>query len=91
MTEQSWRESKIFLEALGFRALKHERTDQSAATTSWGVRWDEEFVARDLLQNFYDANRERLSDVTVDLKDGLLMVSAPASFDLEPMCRTLLA
>jgi hypothetical protein len=83
MAEHNWEESRRLLEGLGFRALKHDKTEVSAATTSWGVHWDEEFIARDLLQNFYDANRERLAEVTVEAKDGLLTVSAPAPFELD--------
>ena len=37
----------------GELTYRHSRT--SSVTTSWGVDWDEEFIARDLLQNFYDA------------------------------------
>lgn len=35
---------------------------------SYGVQWDEEKIARDLLQNFFDANDYTLDGVTIDVK-----------------------
>ena len=31
----------------------------SSVTTSWGVNWGEEYIARDILQNFRDADKGR--------------------------------
>ena len=36
--------------------LTYEGSTTSAVTTSRGVRWNEDAISRDLLQNFYDAN-----------------------------------
>jgi hypothetical protein len=47
------------------------------------VDWDEEFIARDLLQNFYDANREHLAEVKVAVQGHTVTVSAPAPMELE--------
>src|SRR5688500_8759414 len=41
----------------------HSRT--SSVTTSWGVDWNETYIARDIMQNFFDANRNRLSEIRV--------------------------
>ncbi|MCZ7636807.1 MAG: hypothetical protein M5U12_12660 [Verrucomicrobia bacterium] len=60
---------------------RHSRT--SSVTTSWGVDWDDEFIARDLLQNFYDANREHLAEVKVAVQGHTVTVSAPAPMELE--------
>jgi hypothetical protein len=46
--------------------LQYVRTLTSAVTTAWGVNWDEVYIARDLMQNFFDANRDRLDEVRVD-------------------------
>jgi hypothetical protein len=43
--------------------LEYQETLTSSVTTSWGVEWDEELIARDIMQNFFDANRDRLSDI----------------------------
>jgi len=59
------------------------RTGESAVTTSWGVRWNEAQIARDLLQNFYDANRDELQAVSATLNGGDVRIAGPAGFDLE--------
>ena len=33
--------------------LQYVRTLTSAVTTAWGVNWDEVYIARDLMQNFF--------------------------------------
>ena len=35
---------------------------------SLGVHWNEDNIARDLMQNFYDANRGNLSEVKVKVQ-----------------------
>ena len=59
------------------------RTLTSAVTTAWGVDWDEEFIARDLMQNFFDANRSHLDQVSIDVAGADVSVTAPASLSLE--------
>ena len=54
----------------------------SSVTTAWGVAWDEAMIARDLLQNFFDANRAALDQVCTRAWPGGVQVSAPAAFDL---------
>src|ERR1700728_3738637 len=63
--------------------LTFVRTVESAVTTAWGVRWNEMQIARDVLQNFYDANRENLQAVAAVLDDRDVRITAPAGFDLE--------
>lgn len=70
-------------EALARGGWKAAGSRTSAVTTAWGVKWDEEAIARDLLQNFYDANREELDSVKVAVKGLRVEVSAPARFELE--------
>jgi hypothetical protein len=78
-----WKDSLRQLERFGFSGLQHEKTVVSSVTTSWGVDWDEELVARDLMQNFFDANREQVSEIKVTTVEGTVTVSAPAYYDLE--------
>jgi hypothetical protein len=48
------------------------------------VDWGEELIARDLMQNFYDANRERVAEVRVTAEaNGTVVVAAPAEYNLE--------
>ena len=63
----------------------HQKTETSAVTTAWGVDWDEEFIARDILQNFYDANRGQLNEVAVAADGSDVTITAPATFPLEEL------
>ncbi len=54
----------------------------SPITTGWRVKWDEQAVARDLFQNFFDANERHLSKVIVTSFDHTVVVTAPTEFDL---------
>jgi hypothetical protein len=71
------------LTGLELGRLEKVRTLSSAVTTAWGVEWDEEYIARDLMQTFFDANRDELDQVRVDVAGADIVVSAPASFSLE--------
>ena len=72
------------LEPLGMaQGLRHEQTLTSAVTTGWGVNWDEEYIARDIMQNFFDANRGQLDEVKVGVDGSDVTISAPALYDLE--------
>jgi hypothetical protein len=63
--------------------LQFTRTLTSAVTTAWGVDWDEVYIARDLMQNFFDANREQLEAVLVRNEGSDVVITAPAPFNLE--------
>ncbi len=67
---------------LKINGLKFDRTEVSSVTTAWGVDWTEEMVARDLLQNFFDANRGRVSEIRVTLIQNDVLISAPAEYSL---------
>jgi hypothetical protein len=59
------------------------RTVESAVTTAWGVHWNEMQIARDVLQNFYDANKDQLDKVKVTRHQSDVRIDAPAQFKLE--------
>src|SRR5262249_3953892 len=61
-------------------AYEFVRTAPSAVTTAWGVKWNEMQIARDVLQNFYDANREHLEDVRVNLNERDVRIEGAADF-----------
>ncbi len=63
--------------------MQHVNTLTSAVTTAWGVDWDVNYIARDLMQNFFDANRGRLSEVRVETQGSDVMVTAPTPFNLQ--------
>lgn len=63
--------------------LQFKRTMTSAVTTGWGVNWDEDYIARDLMQNFFDANRDCLDKVIVNNYGSEVIITAPTPFNLE--------
>ena len=72
------------LDKLGLgKNVKHVRTERSSVTTAWGVEWNEELIARDIMQNFFDANRSKLNEVQVTAKNSVVTISAPESCNLE--------
>lgn len=66
-------------------APRHQRTEVSSVTTAWGVNWDEEFIARDILQNFFDANRNQVAEVAVGVDGRDVSITGPAAFRLEEL------
>ena len=71
-----------YLEELGLSRFTVGETQRSCVTTGWGVEGDEELIARALLQNFYDANRDQLHKINIDVEGRVVRISAPAEFDL---------
>lgn len=71
------------LSELGFRGMSHTKSVTSSVTTAWGVNWDAELVARDLMQNFFDADRHRVSEINVELDRDTIRVSSPTPYNLE--------
>ena len=79
----SWQNSLKILHEEGIgRDLTHLDSRTSSVTTSWGVDWSETYIARDLMQNFFDANPEQLAQVRVLVEGNKVTVSAPARFEL---------
>lgn len=78
-----WQKSFSRLKELNIgNNIEYEKSLTSAVTTSWGVEWDEDMIARDIMQNFFDANKDRLSEVNVNVDGSLVTITAPTSFDL---------
>ena len=62
---------------------KLEAELQSSITTDWRVAWSPQECARDLFQNFRDANANALDRIKITAADGTAIISAPASMHLE--------
>ncbi len=56
---------------------------ESNITTAWGVDWDELFIARDILQNFYDANKSDVDKIKIENSGMAMTISAPSSFNIK--------
>src|SRR5438132_1140411 len=63
--------------------LALRKSETSSVTTAWGVNWREELIARDLMQNFYDANHDCLTQVAVTVEGAEVTITAPTSYNLE--------
>jgi predicted metal-dependent hydrolase len=80
----TWHKSLQYLHylQLGTR-IDHTRTLTSSVTTDWQVHWNEDFIARDLLQNFYDANRDKIKDIRITAEEQKVVISAPTGYNIE--------
>lgn len=78
-------ESAALLRDLGILDATYECSDTSNITEGWGVEWSDDEIARDLLQNFYDANRENPDQVAVDASSPVVAVRAPIEYDLKKL------
>ena len=81
--QQPPQESLDALKRAGIVNAKFERTEKGQVTAQWGVDWSPEFIARDLLQNFYDANKNRVSDIAITRQKRTVCIAGPESFDLK--------
>lgn len=68
------------------RDLRFVETHVSSVTTSWGVQWSPDHIARDLLQNFYDGNKDNLNSIKVKTNgDRTVIISAPSLFNTKEL------
>jgi hypothetical protein len=77
---------KNLRKAMGIKrtqCLEYQKTLTSAITANFAVYWNEDNIARDLMQNFYDANRGSLSEVKVKVQGNGVTISGPTAFNLE--------
>ncbi len=72
----------VLQEAKIGKALQYVESCQSSVTTAWGVKWSPTLIARDIMQNFFDANRENPVEIQVRVEGADVVVTAPAEFEL---------
>ena len=75
----------LVLSVPGVNQAKFQKSVESSVTTSWGVNWDANFIARDILQNFRDANLTEIDKVTVNTKNDRILVEGKNCFDLRKL------
>ena len=68
-----------------FRNIQFIRSQESSVTTGWGVDWSDAMIARDLLQNFYDAHLSDIKQVTISTKGSSAKVIGNVTFDLNKL------
>ena len=59
----------LILDVPGVNSAQFDKSIESSVTTSWGVNWDADFIARDILQNFRDSNLSEIEKVVVNTKN----------------------
>jgi len=67
---------------LGISKSRFQESVHSSITTEWGVAWNEDWIARDIMQNFRDANKDAIESIKVLVKGDRVTITAPAEFDL---------
>ena len=75
----------LILDVPGVKTAKFEKSIESLVTTSWGVNWDADFIARDILQNFRDAlvqAKKDIDQVQISTENDQISVYAPTEFSL---------
>ena len=75
----------LILDVPGVKTAKFEKSISSSVTTSWGVNWDADFIARDILQNFRDSNLSEIEKVVVNTKNDRILVEGNNCFDLRKL------
>ena len=75
----------LVLSVPGVNQVKFQKSVESSVTTSWGVNWDANFIARDILQNFRDANLTEIETVNVNTKNDRILVEGKNCFDLRKL------
>ena len=64
----------LILDVPGVNSAQFDKSIESSVTTSWGVNWDADFIARDILQNFRDSNLSEIEKVVVNTKNDKILV-----------------
>ena len=75
----------LILDVPGIDQATYQKSVESSVTTSWGVNWDSDYIARDILQNFRDANLNEIEKVKVDTKGDRILVTGNNCFDLRKL------
>ena len=75
----------LILDVPGVKSAQFDKSIESSVTTSWGVNWDADFIARDILQNFRDSNLSEIEKVVVNTKNDKILVEGNNCFDLRKL------
>ena len=75
----------LLLNIPGLKQADYIKTVESSVTTAWGVNWSHDYIARDILQNFRDANLKEIDKIEIQIQDDQILVSAKNSFDIRKL------
>ena len=74
---------RALMDLSSVKSVKLISSHTSSVTTAWGVNWSEDYIARDILQNFHDANKENINSIEVTVKKDLVCVKGKSLFNLQ--------
>ena len=77
--------AKFPIQTNEFRDIQFKRSQESSVTTGWGVDWSDSMIARDLLQNFYDAHLSDIGQVKITAKGSSVTIVGKVTFDLNKL------
>ena len=75
----------LILDIPGIKEAEYVNSTTSSVTLSWGVEWSPDYIARDIIQNFRDANHTEINSIDVKTKNDQIVVSAKSTFDLRKL------
>ena len=75
----------LILDIPGIKNVEYLNSTTSSVTLSWGVEWSPDYIARDIIQNFRDANHTEIDSINVKTKNDQIVVSAKSTFDLRKL------
>jgi len=75
----------LILDIPGIKSADYVNSTTSSVTLSWGVEWSPDYIARDIIQNFRDANHTEIDSINVKTKNDQIVVSAKSTFDLRKL------
>ncbi|WP_436717761.1 hypothetical protein U8335_13840 [Roseiconus lacunae] len=84
-TEAGTMELAFPIQSEEFRGAKFIHSRESSVTTAWGVDWSDSMIARDLMQNFYDAHLDNIDNINVVAAGSNVTVSGTEGFDLNEL------
>ena len=80
--QDTLKSKRALLDLPSVTSAKLLESHNSSVTTAWGVNWGEDYIARDILQNFRDANKENINGIEVSVKKDLVSVKGTGLFNL---------
>ena len=61
--QEIFKSKRALLDLPSVKSATLLESHNSSVTTAWGVNWGEDYIARDILQNFRDANKEDINSI----------------------------
>ena len=63
----------LILDIPGVKKAEYVNSTTSSVTLSWGVEWSPDYIARDIIQNFRDANHTEINSIDVNKRFNFIL------------------